>query len=119
MKTGPLLSSIVMSILFVSNSSLSKEFNFTGNDLYQGCKASVTRKMPTEKLKIHAGICVGTVNAIMVLHGGKMICPPAYVSADQTIMMMVKYMENNPDKLDYPLSVLAEHLFTNTWTCKN
>jgi len=119
MKIGPLLSAIVMSMLFVSNNSLSKEFNFTGNDLYQGCKAAVTRQMPTETLKIHAGICLGIVNTVIVLHGGELICPPANVSTDQTIMMLVKYMEDNPDKLNYPLSFLAEDFFTNTWTCKN
>ena len=119
MKIGPLLSAIVMLILFVSNSSLSKEFDFTGNHLYQGCKAAVTRQMPTETLKIHAGICLGIVNAVIVLHGGEMICPPANVSTGQTIVMLVKYMEDNPDKLNYPLSVLAEHFFTNSWTCKN
>jgi hypothetical protein len=109
----------VMSMLFVGNSSLSKEFNFTGNDLYAGCKASITKQMPTESLRTHAVICVGIVNTVILLHGGKMICPPANVSSDQTIMMMVKHLENNPDKLKYPLSILAEHFFTNTWTCKN
>jgi hypothetical protein len=108
-----------MWMLFVSNSSLSKEFNFTGNDLYQGCKASVTRQTSTEIFRIHAGICVGIVNTVIVLHGGKMVCPPPNVSSDQTIMIMVNYLENNPDKLNYPLSVSAEYLFTNTWTCKN
>lgn len=70
-------------------------------------------------LRIHAGLCLGIVNTVIVLHGGKIICPPAKVSSEQTIVMMVKYMEDNPDKLNYPLSVLAENYFTNTWTCKN
>jgi hypothetical protein len=96
---------------------------WTGNNLIGACReVADTGRGATSKTSVfEQGICIGTVAALV--DGGSILmqdlafCTPKDVTYGQATSVVVKYMNNNPEQLHSPLSVLAMVALRDTWPC--
>jgi Rap1a immunity proteins len=101
-----------------SNQALSQVKSHSGSALFDACRSIGTAKITTDTLMRQAGLCEGAINAAAILLKGVTYCPPTEVNFEQTLRIVVAYMEDHPSELNEELVLLATRALTNTWPCK-
>ena len=74
----------------------------------------------------NSGYCMGRVNGVIVTHGGfreylpkhKNFCMPNEVTTNQTIKIVVKYLNDNPSELHLPDVFLIQKAIIKAFPCK-
>ena len=107
----------IMILLFlISINVYAKKISFvTGNMLYQLCKS---------ENKVNNGLCEGYIAGINdamssgYLHKYFQVCLPEGVSTTQLRLILIKYMEQIPQKLHYVAEGIVAEALGNTFPCK-
>jgi hypothetical protein len=105
-----------------------------GSSLLRKCSLAV-RIFDGEKLSstdaVDGGFCVGYVSGshdtdymVQMLEEHDKItlmkhaCPPSKASTEQIVRIVVKYLHDNPERLDMPASVLVTDAIRSSFPCK-
>ena len=91
----------------------------TGNGVIDGCKYAAFRdKSVGDVNMLLVGFCQGIVFGVFDARKDLSFCPPSKAPLGQGVKILAKYLENNPDKLHLPATVLAELSFKEAWPCQ-
>jgi len=90
-----------------------------GNDLLPRCQASVTSlDTPTWKdahEAFNAGFCLGLVQGVW--YASANVCTPAGVTFGQLQRVVLKFLQDNPEKLNLNQNLLAEMALSKAFPC--
>ena len=95
-----------------------------GNLLHETCNEAIAlfdSRGETDAFK--AGSCFGYIRAandmyeIMVINSNRTICIPSGISGKQLIRIVVKYLNDHPEKLHNPASLLVYEAFQESFPC--
>jgi hypothetical protein len=93
----------------------------SANSRLPGCKAFVDGRSDDP---IGQGYCAGLVEGIALWVGSSGLayaCAhiPAGVTSGQTVQVVVRYMEQRPNRLHEPFAVLAAQALADAWPCRD
>lgn len=105
-----------------------------GTDLLKSCKVVI--RMVDDKVSspyddnIGAGFCMGELHGQMIMNNvyleylkikdatvSPMMCFPSTVVVDQLVRVLIKYLEDNPDKLHEDAGVLTFYALAGSFSC--
>jgi hypothetical protein len=86
----------------------------SANNVMQGCRAAVSSSNKDSFLQ---GVCAGTVDAAATLFKGT--CLPEHVTVGQTIRVVVKYIDDRPERQHELFLSLAAEALRASWPCRN
>jgi hypothetical protein len=81
-----------------------------------GCKNFMRDPKNAHPYSYHEGICTGTIAGIA--EAAEDICEPDGVNFDQEILVVVKYIEERPQRMHERFSKLAYEALKAAWPCK-
>ncbi|HEV3513726.1 MAG TPA: Rap1a/Tai family immunity protein [Candidatus Sulfotelmatobacter sp.] len=107
-------------------------FGGTGNDLLERCSHPAVRAgetmQITELIKTAKdnGMCLGYIVGVSdqamgeqtSAHGKRNYCLPSEVRSEQLVMVVKKYLEDNPAQLHYEAEVLTIHALSDAFPCQ-
>lgn len=98
-----------------------KEDLFSANYMLPGCKAYLAQSPPSG---FAGGLCVGTVETLNFMtptlkreRGCADI--PRGVTNDQTVRVVIRYIEARPNRMHESFRLLALEAILNAWPCRN
>ena len=122
--------------LLISGCLVAQDFDWKGDgsSLLRKCSLAV-RIFDGEKLSsadaVEGTFCVGYISGIhdmdytvQMLEEHEKItlmkhaCPPSNVSTEQAVRVVVKYLRDNPERLNLPASVLVTGAVRTSFPCK-
>lgn len=90
-----------------------------GNDYLPLCKLVLEEKAKTDLFG--QGQCFATVKTVMQMNvfysPVAKLCVPPGVTYPQALRVVVRFLENNPDKLHFSFSSLTMYALTEAWPC--
>lgn len=91
----------------------------SGNTLLQACKVFTNRsKWSSNSEAASTGQCLGVIGTVLSFRSQFGICVPAGGNTGQAMRIVVKYMDENPDKTHEPLAFLAVYALQAAWPCE-
>ena len=89
----------------------------SANAVLPGCKqATVPGDIPNTDL-FPAGFCMGLVGGISYA-GRPLICVPYGVTYTQLTQVVVRYLDQRPERTHEDFKLLASEALANAWPCK-
>jgi len=126
----------IVFLLISAGHLVSQEFDWKsdGNSLLTKCSLTV-RLLDGEKLStsdaLESTFCTGYITGshdtdymVQMLEEHEKItlmkhsCPPSNASTGQVVRIVVKYLRDNPERLNLPASVLVADAVRNSFPCK-
>lgn len=98
---------VFLTCLLVSNIALAE----SGNELLSQCNDYSVQKGTFEQ-----GVCLGIVMG--VAETSDKICPPKEVTNKQLVLVVEKFLKENPQDLHFPATSLAEYALAMVWPCQ-
>jgi hypothetical protein len=98
--------------------AFAEESPTVGNRTYAACKA-LARDDYSNRDFAAQGICFGTIRAAIYRGYSFNICAPQGSKHSQSTMIVVNYMEANPQELHKELIDIAISALSKTWPCKS
>jgi Ssp1 endopeptidase immunity protein Rap1a len=93
----------------------------TGTDAQRSCELLVQGSFRDQGEARSAGSCEGMIETTMLfspnLPADVRACPPAQGSALQSAKVLLRYLENNPDRLNEPGITVALEALRDAWPC--
>src|SRR5205807_7301045 len=93
-----------------------------GIDLQRSCEILVQDSFRDQGEARSAGSCEGMIETAMLfspnLPADVRACPPAQGSILESVKVLLRYLDNNPDRLNEPGITLAIEAFRNDWPCR-
>jgi Rap1a immunity proteins len=90
-----------------------------GNDLLPRCQAMINAADDPNWKSTHeafsVGFCTGLVEGI--IYASSTVCTPKGVTVLQSARVVVKFLEDNPDKLNLDERALADTALTKAFPC--
>ena len=83
----------------------------SGNDLLGHCN-----DYSTAKGTFGQGVCAGFVMGVAEV--SNKICRPKDVTNKQLVLVVEKYLKDNPQELHYSATSLAEYALSKVWPCQ-
>jgi Rap1a immunity proteins len=110
--------SFAVAILVALTMPASAEDLNSANFLLPGCKGWLDRekKLPAPDEALVQGFCAGFVVGLVYGAGGN--CQPKGVTHNQSIAVVIKYIEARPERIHEPFVVLALEALIAAWPCK-
>jgi len=102
----------------------------TTNFLLPFCKPSLNERQPQARAYF-SGVCHGSVGTIMdmlrianmdhdkVLVAGNCAAIPDSATLEQAVRVVVKYVDNHPEQINYPFIATVVIAFTEAWPCRD
>jgi hypothetical protein len=94
----------------------------SGTFMLPACKGFATRQVSKEPSQFTQGICVGTVDTLLVaghyFASERRFCAPESVTVGQAIRVAVEYLDAHPELLHRKFKELATISFHAAWPCK-
>lgn len=85
----------------------------SGNFYLHACQAFIRGEASYQ-----AGKCEGALHATLFpLTAMEMVCIPSGVTVGQVARVFVKYVENNPERLNLDIAVILGYIMGATWPC--
>lgn len=112
---------VLVFVLFAPSLALEQETPslVDGNDLLPRCQAAIAANERSAFKDVHesfsAGYCTGLVAGIS--YGSSRICPPDGVTALQSARVVVKFLSDNPSKLNLDQRLLVEAALAKAFPC--
>lgn len=109
---------LMLSAIATLSSVESAHANITGNTLMQACRFFPSK---TESSVYCMGYISGVLDDMRVwgdLMGHKNVCLPSGVEGEQLILIAIKFMKDNPDKLHYVASSLIATAYMQAFPCR-
>lgn len=95
--------------------------NDTGNDLLPACQAAIDSSGRSYWTDVHepfqAGFCLGLIEGVSAV--SHHVCPPEGVTLQQEARIIVKFLKDNPDKLNRTESILTVMALSKAFPCPN
>ena len=93
-----------------------------GIDLQKSCELLVQDSFRDQGEARSAGSCEGMIETTMLfspnLPADTRACPPAQGSVLQSAKVLLRYLDNNPDRLNEPGITVAIEAFRDAWPCR-
>jgi Rap1a immunity proteins len=93
-----------------------------GTDIQRSCELLVQDSFHDYGEARSAGSCEGMIETAMLfspnLPADVRACPPAQGSTLQSAKVLLRYLENNPDRLNEPGITIAIEAFRDAWPCR-
>jgi hypothetical protein len=93
-----------------------------GADAQSSCELLVEGSFRGNGEARSAGSCEGMIETAMLfspnLPADVRACPPAQGSVLESAKVLLRYIDNNPDRLNEPGITLAIEAFRDTWPCQ-
>jgi Rap1a immunity proteins len=113
--------SVVVASLALSVGSVSSTVVDTAADAQKYCRLLVGGSFRDNAEARSAGSCEGMVETAMLfspnLPAGVRACPPAQGSTLESTKVLLRYLDQNPDRLNEPGITLAIEAFRDAWPC--
>jgi hypothetical protein len=113
---------IVASLAFSVIGDASGTVVDTGADAQRYCQLLIEGSFHDDGEARSAGSCEGMVETAMLfspnLPADVRACPPAQGSILESVKVLLRYLDNNPDRLNEPGITLAIEAFRNDWPCR-
>ncbi|WP_367278415.1 Rap1a/Tai family immunity protein [Bradyrhizobium sp.] len=99
----------------------------TGNDLVSTCKMRIeaydtNKRMNNDQVAYNMGICDGTLIALgaigPTLPVGLRFCPPTDATVQQSLRVVINYLDAHPARLHEPFVDLTITALRDVWPCK-
>jgi hypothetical protein len=111
--------------LIVGTSALAQQDNkFTAKYLLPYCRDAITNKAPTMSSDaVMQGMCVGIVDALDFLMSELPAdkeyrsCPPSDATLKQTVQVVLKYIDERPERMNESFKKLAIEAIREAWPC--
>ena len=92
-----------------------------GTDAQKSCELLVQGSFRDQGEARSAGSCEGMIETAMLfspnLPAGMRACPPAQGSVLQSAKVLLRYLNNNPDRVSEPGLTVAIEAFRDAWPC--
>ena len=93
-----------------------------GTDARKSCELLVQESFRDQGEARSAGSCEGMIETAMLfspnLPAGVRGCPPAQGSVLESAKVLLRYLDNNPDKVSEPGITIAIEAFRDAWPCR-
>lgn len=90
--------------------------------LLPACRLYVQQGAGGQRLRLERGVCIGTVETVLVLHrplrSSFRFCPPREVTLLDAVQTVVTFADGNKDT-DRPLHEFAIEAFQTRWPCQD
>jgi hypothetical protein len=110
----------VVTMLFALTMPVSAADTNSANFYLPGCKGWLAREKnvfaPDEALM--QGLCAGFVIGLGFGVGGQDSCKPKGVTNNQTLAVVIKYIEARPERMHESFGLLAVEAMQAAWPCK-
>ena len=94
----------------------------SGTDAQRSCELLVQGSFRDHGEARSAGSCEGMIETTMLfspnLPANTRACPPAQGSVLQSAKVLLRYLDNNPDRLNEPGITVAIEAFRDAWPCR-
>ena len=94
----------------------------TGADAQRYCQLLTEGSFHDNGEARSAGSCEGMIETAMLfspnLPADVRACPPSQGSVLESVKVLLRYLDNNPDRLNEPGITLAIEAFRNDWPCR-
>jgi Rap1a immunity proteins len=87
----------------------------TGMDLQQWCSAGNDGSIDGTKCFIYM---LGFINGLSLAADGKVWCLPGNLTVGQSMLIVQKWMRDNPEELHQRAGIIAERAMLNAYACK-
>jgi Rap1a immunity proteins len=106
---------IVCSLMLLATPAAAR----SGNDLIKACHGVLENQKPDAAEAFGQGVCMGTVATVMQLgpHALNSICPPPNATNYQAVRVVVKFMDDTPERLDGEFVGIAIAALQKAWPC--
>jgi hypothetical protein len=93
-----------------------------GTDTQRSCELLVQNSFRNQDEARSAGACEGMIETAMLfspnLPAGIRACPPTQGSILQSAKVFLRYIDNNPDRVNEPGITIAIEAFRDAWPCQ-
>ena len=93
-----------------------------GTDAQKSCELLVKNSLRNQDEARSAGACEGMIETAMLfspnLPADVRACPPAQGSTLQSAKVLLRYLDNNPDRASEPGITVAIEAFRDAWPCR-
>jgi hypothetical protein len=94
----------------------------TGTEAQKSCELLVQGSFRDQGDARSAGSCEGMIEAAMLfspnLPADVRACPPAQGSVLESAKVLLRYLDNNPERLTQPGITIAIEAFRDAWPCR-
>ncbi|MBR0819875.1 Rap1a/Tai family immunity protein [Bradyrhizobium liaoningense] len=91
-------------------------------DAQKSCELLVQNSFRNQDEARSAGVCEGMIETAMLfspnLPANVRACPPAQGSTLQSAKVLLRYLDNNPDRANEPGITVAIEAFRDSWPCR-
>jgi Rap1a immunity proteins len=112
---------IIASLAFSVTGAASGTVVDTGADAQRYCQLLVDGSFHDYGEARSAGSCEGMIETAMLfspnMPADVRACPPGQGSILESVRVLLRYLDNNPDRLSEPGITLAIEAFRNDWPC--
>jgi hypothetical protein len=98
----------------------------SANYVLPGCKALLAitegREMLDASSALGAGYCMGVLKTLPEIYFWRDKCSiqfPGIFSVQQMTLIVVRYIEAHPERMNIPFLILAEDALRDAWPCRN
>lgn len=111
--------------LMMAGGGLAQEDKHSANYMLPYCRAAVNKEEITRPADgVVRGVCIGLIEAIDFMlseyppeEKEKNSCPPAGVPLDQTVRVVITYIEARPQRMNENFKKLAMEAIHDAWPC--
>ena len=93
-----------------------------GNDAQRSCELLVQNSFRDQDEARSAGACEGMIETAMLfspnLPANVRACPPAQGSVLESARVLLRYLDNNPERLNQPGITIAIEALRDAWPCR-
>ena len=118
--------SVLIALVVIFQSQNSYAGDGSGNTFEFGCRLLASdARVPIDNIEaIKVGECSGAIDAIFMLRRAldqsiRFCPPPRGVTLRQNAKIVVKYMDNRPERMNNDFALLVVSAFDQAWPCPN
>ena len=123
MRTAITCGALALSVMMTGAAEVDTE---SANYVLPGCKALLAitegREMLDTSRALGAGYCMGVLKTLPEIYFGRDKCSiqfPEVFSVQQMTLIVVRYIEAHPERMNMPFLILAEDALRDAWPCRN
>jgi hypothetical protein len=89
----------------------------SANAMMPGCRSFLSNVVPNALGAFDEGQCSGVMEGLLTA-ADQIICVPAGVTRNQTIRVVVQYIDQRPQRMHERFATLAYEALKEAWPCK-
>ena len=123
MRIAIICGALALSVMTAGAAEIDTE---SANYVLLGCKALLAitegREMLDASSALGAGYCMGVLKTLPEIYFWRDKCSiqfPGIFSVQQMTLIVVRYIEAHPERMNMPFLILAEDALRDAWPCRN